>query len=148
MSLNDLLKLDQMNALSLEVTGEGEVLIHGELIETDKTCPKCKREAHKPHQYYEKRVRHLPMMNQPTYLVFERKDWICRCGKVFLERLRFQELKSQYTKAYEEYIYKECQKMPTETVAQQEGLHWDTVARIFKKGSLEERRSHKRTRCG
>lgn len=133
MSLNDLLNLDQFNALTLEVTESGEVYIHGELQNTDKTCPSCAKEATKPHQYYEKRVRHLPVMEKPTYLVFERKDWICECGKVFLERLAFQDLKSQYTRAYEAYLYTQCTHMPTNTVAQREQLHWDVVDRIFKK---------------
>jgi transposase len=97
MSLNDVLKLDQFTALNLEMNPEGEVLIHGELQNTDKSCPSCGEDATKPHQTYEKRVRHLPVMDKPTYLCFERKDWICSCGKVFLERLNFQDLKSQAT---------------------------------------------------
>lgn len=147
MSLNDLVNLDQFTALTLEVTGEGEVQIHGELKDTDKTCPACGKEANKPHQYYEKRVRHRPMMDKPTYLVFERKDWICECGKVFLERLSFQDLGSKNTQAYEKYIFRQCRYTPTDTVAKEEGLHWDTVAKIFKKGSLSERRSAQAGGC-
>ena len=147
MSLNDLINLDQFAALNLEVTGEGEVLIHGELKNTDKTCPECRREALKPHQYYERRVRYLPMRSQATYLVFERKDWICSCGKVFLERINFQDLRSQYTCAYEQYIYQQCKDMPIDTVAQREQLHWDVVARIFKKNSLTERADTRQSRC-
>jgi transposase len=141
MELNELLKLDQFNALNMEVTPEGQVLIHGELWNTDKTCPACGKDAIKPHQYYEKRVRHLPMMEQPTYLVFERKDWICTCGKVFLERLNFQDLKSKYTIQYEERIFVRCKYTPTQLVAEEEGVDWDVVARIFKKMCLEERKS-------
>lgn len=148
MSLNNLLKIDQFNALNLEVTGEGEVLIHGELKDTDKTCPACGKEAEKPHQYYEKRARHLPMMSKPTYLVFERKDWICSCGKVFLERLSFQELRSTYTRQYGDYIFRQCKHMATSTVAEQEQLEWHVVAGIFKKGSLRERKSRYHRRSG
>jgi transposase len=147
MSLNELINLAQFTALNLEMTEEGEVHIHGELHNTDKTCPSCGKTATTPHQYYEKRVRHLPMLDKPTYLVFERKDWICDCKKVFLERLDFQDLKSQYTRAYEEYVYKECKNMPTNTVAEEEQLHWDVVARIFKKGSQNERKGTRQSRC-
>jgi transposase len=143
MSLNDALKIDQFNAEHLDATSE-EVFIYGQLQNTDKTCPECGQEALKPHQYYQKRVRHLPMLNLPTYLVFERKDWICGCGKVFLERLDFQDIRSTFTCQYEEYIYRRCKGMTTEHVAQEEGLHWDTVARIFKKGSQNERKSTRR----
>lgn len=147
MSLNEILKLRQFNALSLS-SEKGEVVIYGELQETDKTCPACGKEAEKPHQYYRKRVRHLPFAEQPTYLVFERKDWICACGKVFLERLEFQDLHSKYTRAYEEYIYRQCRYTPTSQIAEQEDVHWDVVAGIFKKGSLAERRSAKHRRGG
>lgn len=142
MSLNDILKLRQFNAIT-SVVENGEVLIHGELRETDKTCPACGKDTRKPHQYYEKRVRHLPFADQPTYLVFERKDYICECGKVFLERLDFQDLRSKYTKAYEAWIYEQCRHMSTQRIAEQEGVHWDVIAGIFKKGSLAERRSAK-----
>lgn len=141
MNINDLLKLDQFTALNLEVTSEGDVLIHGELHNTDKTCPRCGKAAQKPHQYYEKRVRHLSMMDKPTYLVFERKDWICSCGKVFLERVDFQDLKRQYTTAYEEYIYRRCRSSSTSEVAEEEKLTWDIVAGIFKKNSHQKRKS-------
>jgi transposase len=148
MDLNELLEINQFNALNLEVTPEGEVLIHGELQNTDKTCPACGEEAIKPHQYYEKRVRHLPVMEKPTYLAFERKDWICACGKVFLERLDFQDLKSKYTVRYEERIYARCKYTPTKLVAEEEGVDWDVVARILKKMCLEERRSAHHPRGG
>jgi transposase len=137
MSLNDILNLRQFNALSVCVE-HGEVLIHGELQETDKTCPACGKEAQKPHQYYEKRVRHLAFANQPTYLVFERKDWICACGKVFLERLSFQDLRAKCTTAYEEWIYQQVAKQDISAVAAQEGLSWDIVEGIFFKGRQKQ----------
>jgi transposase len=132
MSLNEILKLRQFNALSVCVE-EGNVLIQGELQEIDKTCPACGKEALKPHQYYEKRVRHLSFGGFPTYLVFERKDWICECGKVFLERLEFQDLHSKYTKPYEEYIAELAKKQDMKRVAELEKLSWDIAEAIFKK---------------
>src|SRR5260370_40326793 len=99
MSLNDVIEISQFTAVSIRKENS-EVFIHGELKKTDRTCPSCGREALKPHQNYQKKVRHLPFANQPTYLVFERKDWICECGKVFLERLDFQELYAHYTHQY------------------------------------------------
>jgi transposase len=132
MSLNDILKLRQFNALTSDVEN-GTVLIHGELRETDKTCPKCSKTAVKPHQYYEKRVRHQSFAEQPTYLVFERKDYICECGKVFLERLEFQPLGAKCTKAYEESIYKQVAERDISSVARQEGVSWDIIEGIFKK---------------
>jgi transposase len=147
MCLNEVINIDQFIALNIEVTREGEVHIHGDLSNTDKTCPGCGKAATKPHQYYEKRVRHLPMMWKPTYLVFERKDYICgdsECGKVFLERIDFQDLKRQYTKEYEEYIYQKCRHMSITDVMEEEHLSWDIVSGIFKKKPLRKREFSKK----
>src|SRR5579884_3589078 len=121
MSLNDVVDLPQFEAREILKEGD-EVFIRGELKNTDKTCPACEKEAKKPHQYYEKRVRHVPYGNKPTYLVFERKDWICECGKVFLERLEFQELYSHYTVQYADYLYELGKKQDLKRVAELERL--------------------------
>lgn len=145
MSINDVLNLRQFLAFSLSVEN-GVVSISGELQDSDKTCPACGKDAQKPHQYYEKRVRHLSFGGLPTYLVFERKDWICSCGKVFLERLEFQDLGSNYSRAYEEYIYQLACKQDFQSIAKSEGLSWSIVNGIFKKNQPPPRRGIKSQR--
>ena len=146
MDLNKILQIRQFSASNADFTLEGTVVIYGELQETDKTCPKCGEKAHRPHQYYEKRVRHLPILGNPTYLVFQRKDFICDCGKVFLERLEFQDLKRRCTKAYEEYIYRMARKQDFSSVAESEGVSWDLVEGIFLKGGHTKRVKTQRAR--
>jgi transposase len=143
MSLNDVLDLPQFTALSI-FKEDGDVFIHGELKGTDKTCPSCGLEAIKPHQYYEKKVRHLPFANQPTYLVFQRKDWICVCGKVFLERLAFQEMYAHHTVQYADYVYELAKKQDLKRVAELEKLSWEVVEAIFLKGGPKKTESRER----
>lgn len=138
MDINELLRVRQFQAF--EVRREaGDVDIFGELVDTGKTCPVCGKEAHKTHQYYQKRVRHLSVFEQPTYLCFTHRLLCCPCGKLFLERLDFIDLNRHYTKPYEDYLYELCRGQSLERVAQREGLSWDQVDGIFKKGGLGQR---------
>jgi transposase len=132
MDINDILRIPQFLATNLSCTNE-IVTIYGELQNTDKTCPSCGKEAEKPHQYYEKEVRHLSFCNLPTYLCFQRKDFICECGKVFLERLDFQDLYSKYTTAYEDYLYELAKNQDIKRVAELENLSWCITEGILKK---------------
>lgn len=147
MELNELLRIKQFKGLRLEEEA-GEVTIYGELAETDKTCPACKKETCKPHQYYQKRIRHLSVFNQPTYLAYTQTLMRCECGKLFLERLSFADLHRHYTRAYEEYIYELCRGQDLSRVGDLEGLSWGEVVGILKKGGLGQRKAAPPLRCG
>lgn len=130
--MNGMLNIRQFKAF--EVASEaGDIEVRGELADTEKACPECGREALKIHQYYRKRVRHLAVFNQPTYLCFTQHLMRCECGKLFLERLDFLDLNRHYTQAYEAHIYELCRGQSLERVSELEGLSWDQVEGIFKK---------------
>jgi len=133
MDLNQLLKIKQFKGTRLEEVA-GEITFFGELVETEKSCPACNKEACKPHQYYQKRIRHLSVFNKPTYLAFTRKLLRCECGKLFLERLDFADLHRHYTRDYEAHIYELCRGQDLTRVGELEGLSWGEVAGILKKG--------------
>lgn len=134
MELNDILKLRQFNYLSLEVNAR-EVLLRGELQEAGKACPDCGNEETKPHQYYEKKVRHLSILNQPTYLCFVHTLQRClSCGRCFMEKLDFMRSQRQYTRQYEQHIYELCRGQSISRVAEMERLSRDEVKGILKKG--------------
>jgi len=133
MDVNKILKIRQFKAIDLEEEN-GEVLIIGELQETEKSCPYCKSLIVKPHQYHPKRLRTVPFNGKPTYLVFSHTAYLCNaCGRRFLERTEFFEKQRVYTIAYEEYLWKMAKKQDIENVAKSEGLCWDTVNDIFLK---------------
>ena len=75
MDTNKILKLRQFKALDLDVEN-GEVLIYGDLINTDKHCPNCGKEAIKPHQYNKRKVRTTPFNSMPTYLIFTHSAYL------------------------------------------------------------------------
>jgi transposase len=141
MNIDKILKIKQFKALDLDEKN-GEVLIFGELINTEKTCPHCNTLAIKPHQYHNKKIRTAPFNTMPTYLVFTQKAYLCpACGRRFLEQVDFLEKKQQHTKKYEEYIYEQAKKQDISRVAELEGLCWDTVNNIFLKGTEKPKSS-------
>jgi transposase len=134
MDVNKILKIRQFKAKELEEEN-GEILIFGELKETQKSCPKCRKEAIKPHQYHSKKIRTVPFNSMPTYLIFTHIAYLCSsCGKRFLERVDFFDKCQRHTIAYKEYIYELAKKQDINRVAELEGLSWDTVNDIFLKG--------------
>jgi transposase len=146
MRVDEILKISQFKAKDHSVTN-GEVLIFGELQNTDKTCPCCNTFAIKPHQYHQKKLRTLSFNGMPTYLVFIHTAFLCTtCGKRFLERTEFFEKQRVYTIAYEEYVWMLAKKQDITRVAELEELNWHTVNSIFLKGREKEKKSAESTK--
>jgi transposase len=145
MDINKILQIRQFEALELEEEN-GEVLIFGELKNTEKTCPNCNTLAIKPHQYSQKKIRSVPFNGKPTYLIFTHKSYRCNvCGRRFLERTEFFEKQRIYTIDYEEYIYESVKGRDITRAAKLESLNWHTVNDIFLKGR-EKKESSKEQR--
>lgn len=141
MDLNKILMLKQFNAINFD-NKDGEILIYGELIETNKTCPVCKTVAIKPHQYHEKKVRTIPFYDMPTYLLFTHTAYLCpKCNKRFLEKVDFFEKSQRHTIAYEEYIWKLAKKQDISRVSELEGLSWNTANEIFFESRKKQEKS-------
>ncbi len=139
MNLNKVLRIKQFNAKDIDEIHR-EVIISGELINTDKSCPICHTEPEKPHQYHQKKLRTVPFNNTPTYLSFIHTAYVCSsCGKRYLERTNFFEKCKRYTTGYEEYICQQTKKQDIARVAQLERLSWDTVNDIFLKAGKAKR---------
>jgi transposase len=145
MDINKILKIRQFRASEVEER-DGEILISGELKETQKTCPHCNTLAIKPHQYCKKKLRTVPFNGIPTFLVFTHKHYLCNtCGRRFMERTEFFEKQRVYTIAYEEYIYETVKGRDIQRAANQEKLNWHTVNDIFLKGREKAKRKVKST---
>ena len=134
MDVNKVLKLKQFKALDLEEKN-GEILLKGELQETNKSCPNCKKEGEKPHQYEKRKMRTTPLNGQFTYLVFTVKAYLCtNCRHRFLERGDFYEKHQRHTLDYEKYIYKLVKSNSINGIAEMEEMSWGTINEIFLKG--------------
>jgi len=146
MNVNKILKIRQFKAIDLEEEN-GEVLIFGELKNTEKTCPHCNTLAIKPHQYHKKKVRTAPFDTKPTYLIFTHTAYLCTsCRRRFLERVEFLEKCQRKTVKYVKYVYELAKKQDISRVAEMENLKWDTVNEIFLKGREKEETTIKSTK--
>ena len=133
MELNDILEIRQFKGLRLERKA-GEILVWGKLKDVESVCPRCGEEAVKPHQYYEKRVRHLSILNQPTYLCFIHTLQRClACNRHFMEKVNFMDSQRQYTRVYERHVYEMCRGQSISRVAEMEHLSRDEVKGLLKK---------------
>lgn len=146
MDVNKILKIRQFKAIDLEEEN-GEVLILGELRETDKSCPDCNTLAIKPHQYHQKKIRTVPFNRKPTYLVFTHTAYLCpSCGRRFLDGLDFLEKCQRKTVEYVDYVYELAKKQDFNRVAELEKIDWDTVNEIFLKVGEKAQGTIKSTR--
>lgn len=99
-------------------------------------CPDCGEVMAGGYDSEERSVRHLDIWGMRTIVHFPRRRFGCtECGKPFTEVLAWIEPKRRQTFSFEQYIY-ECihkKKMTRKQVAQQEGLHEESVLGIFKR---------------
>jgi transposase len=69
-----------------------------------------------------------------VYLQVPRRQFYCpHCKKSPTERLNFLEMRRNYTRRYEEYIYERVKELTVEQVSQNEQLSAEQVDRIFQR---------------
>ncbi len=135
MEINEILEIPQFKAEESEKINN-EIIISGEIINTDKACPTCGKESYKANQYYTRIIRTLPIYGKRTYLKFTEKILKCiDCNKTFSEKVNFVEKSQRFTKAYHNYIYELAKKQDFKRVAELEKIDPDTVKSFFKMSS-------------
>lgn len=132
MNMNELLEIPQFEAEESEKINN-EIIISGEIINTDKTCPICGKESDKVNQYYTRMIRSLPINGKRTYLKFTEKILKCNaCHKTFSEKVNFVEKSKRFTREYQNYIYELSKKQDLRRVAEMEQIDPNTVKVFFK----------------
>ena len=104
--VSELLNLPNTNVLNYKITDEA-VYIYIESTETKLPCCKCGKETKSKGLGQEVKLRHLPILGRPCYLIIKPKRGFCEyCDDTPTtnQRLEWYEYKSRYTKAYEEHI--------------------------------------------
>lgn len=144
MNIDEILEIKQFKTIELKKENN-EIIIIGEIVNSEKTCPSCNKIAIKPHQYHKRKVRTIPFNKKPTYLAFKQTAYLCpSCGKRFLERINFLEKCQRKTVEYEKYVYELAKKQDISRVAELENLDWSTVNDIFLKGREKEGKAAKK----
>ena len=113
---------------------EGFILLKLEFLNEGINCPHCQYYTDIVHQIRPILVRDLSICGQGVYLQVPRRQFYCpRCKKSPTERLDFLEMRRNYTRRYEEYIYERVKELTVEQVSQNEQLSADQVSRIFQR---------------
>ena len=113
---------------------EGFILLKLEFLNEGINCHHCQHYTDILHQTRPILVRDLSICGQGVYLQVPRRQFDCpHCKKSPTERLDFLEMRRNYTRRYEEYIYERVKELTVEQVSQNEQLSADQVSRIFQR---------------
>lgn len=137
-TLNELLDLPGMRIthFAIEVEDEQQYLhLFCEHQHQVALCAECQQLSDKVHESTARCVRHLDIWGMRTLIHFPQRRFACdTCGKPFSETVAWLGPCQRQTQAFELHIYTQIQhKTPRSQVALAEGLHEDTVWRIYER---------------
>ena len=117
------------------------IILKLDLLNEGTTCPHCQNYTEHIHQTRPILVRDLPICGQGVYLNVPRRQFYCsHCKKYPTERLEFLEMKRNFTKRYEEYIYEQVKEMTVEQVSYQQKLSPEQVQDIFSRMAARKKK--------
>ena len=136
------LDLEGVKVDHLDVTPAGEFHIHVSSAVDGTICHRCGLEIRDGYGYgREIKLRHLPILDRPTYVILKPRRYICRrCTgtPVTTQTLPWYEPRHATTKAYEEHLLKSLVNSTLYDVSQKDQIGVDEVedivARQFGKG--------------
>ena len=133
--VTELLDLPNINVTEYKIIND-TVYIYIESTETKVPCRECGKETTPNGFAREIKLRHLPMMGKPCYLIIKPKRGtcsFCNGSPTTNQRLDWYEYKSRYTKAYENYILLSLVNSTVSDVAIKDDIGADAVDGILKR---------------
>jgi len=97
------------------------------------TCPNCGKRCRKIEATYERTIRDLDFSGRMTWITFHQYKIVCSCHYRGIELLDFVDKYSFYTRAFEGYVARLCEKMSLKDVASLVRIDWKTAKHIDKK---------------
>jgi len=128
------LDIEGVKVNRVEVTSEGEVHIHVSSTVKGTQCHRCGRDIH--HRYDEGReikLRHLPILDMPTYLFLKPRRYICldcQGNPTTTQHLSWYEPRHAVTRAYAEPVLKLLVNSTVQAVSEKEKIGYDEVEDI------------------
>jgi len=129
------LNLPDIKVTNYKITDDA-IYITIESTDLKVPCRVCDKETKPKGLGQEVKLRHLPILGKPCYLLLKPKRGICKeCddNPTTNQRLKWYEYKSRYTKAYEEHILLSLINSTVVDVAIKENLGPDAVDGILKR---------------
>jgi len=72
-----LIQIPELSVTGYQIQSQA-VLIFVEVQVRVGQCGQCGAITREIHQYIDRKVRHLPVVGKPCYLIFQEYQWICR----------------------------------------------------------------------
>ena len=147
-TLSNLLGLSGMVVTSYarETQGKREILhLFCEHEHRIAICPRCGHISTASHETEERCVRHLKVWEMVTFVHFPSRRFDCdKSEKPFTEQLEWIDEYRRQTRSLELCIYQRCKKTAKANVADEEGLHPETVKNIFNRWAKQAEEKHQR----
>ena len=132
-----LLELPQLRILGVEIEEEG-VKISCELREREsQICPKCNNLVSRQTPKYVRKIRDLNISGRAVYLLVDVHQYMCDCGRHFMETLDFVEGSKNHTKRQAKWIIEMSRKQSHTEVSRLVQMSHKTVERICYGGVSE-----------
>lgn len=128
------LDIEGVNVNRVEVTGDGEVRIHVSSTVNGTQCHRCGRDIdHRYDEAREVKLRHLPILDMPTYLFLRPPRYVCddRPGNpTTTQQLPWYEPCHVVTRAYAKHVLKLLVNSTVQDVSEKEDVGYDEVEGI------------------
>lgn len=131
------LDIEGVQVNQVHITPSGEVHIHVTSTVEGTSCHRCGREIKEVYDYgREIKLRHLPILDRPTYLWIKPRRYICRDCKgnpTTTQQLPWYEVRTSTTRAYAEHVLKQLVNSTVNDVSRKEKLGYDEVEAILER---------------
>lgn len=129
------LDIEGIHVNQVRFTSNDEIHIHVTSTVEGAICHVCGREIKEGYDYgRELRLRHLPILDRPTYIFIKPRRYICRnCtgNPITTQRLSWYEPRCPTTRAYAEHVLKQLVNNTVSDVAGKENISYDEVEGIL-----------------
>jgi transposase len=132
------LDIEGVQVNHVRITTDDEVHIHVTSTVDGTLCHRCGQEIKEVYDYgREIKLRHLPILDRPTYIFIKPRRYICRdCrgNPTTTQRLSWYEPRCSTTKAYAEHVLKQLVNSTVCDVSRKEKIGYDEVEDIVERG--------------
>jgi transposase len=125
-----LLQLPELVITDVKIDGEPIIIFCKKGEELSQKCPKCKRIVNRKTPKYTREVQDLNISGRAVYLHIESHQYLCECGKHFMEQFDLVETGKSYTRRQSKWIIEMSRKQSHKEVGRLVQMNHKTVERI------------------
>lgn len=109
-----------------------KIILHCHHESSHGVCPQCSQVTTQLHEYTNREVRDLNILEKEVWLHLWVKHYVCKnCKRYFSEDFDFVEPNKSYTKRQAKWVFMCCAKQPFSEVGALLNIHSKTVERIY-----------------